>query len=404
VYHIDEEANMSRKDWTQEARELAELVDRNDPDTLKVQGWVHAEKIEDLPIGTVAYVHAMGGWRRGRVTKVGRTNVTVSLTTDGAVRDAMDPRWKTYVEKNGGPRIQRTSAKPTAIMYRPATTLDAAELIEEANELLDEIEARHELDEDGITPVDVDTEGDHPELAEALAEKPVRSSEVIAAIEDAWTVVQERHPDVPEVFVTIGSGSKPGRQSGLTYGHFAALRWSTKAGDRDELFVGGEGMERGAVDVLGTIIHEAAHGVAHTRQERAAAEALKAGQDVAAARKAHQDTSGKGAVYHNARFKAIAESMGLTIEHDKKIGYSVTHVPVETVAAYRDVLDRLEAALKVFRRPDGPRGGSGAKKDTNLRKATCTVCGSIIRLSPKVAELGAIDHRADRGTFEFEEA
>ncbi len=54
----------------------------------------------------------------------------------------------------------------------------------------------------------------------------------------------------------------------LRLGHYAAARWRPATGEAPalaELFIGGEGLALGAVDVLGTLLHEAAHGVVFTR-------------------------------------------------------------------------------------------------------------------------------------------
>lgn len=91
-----------------------------------------------------------------------------------------------------------------------------------------------------------------------------------------------------------------------------------------ELFIGGEGLARGGRGVLGTLLHEAAHGAANAR--------------------GIQDTSRQGR-YHNAKFKVIAESFGLTIEHGKGIGWSLTTVPDNTAALYAAEVVQLDAAV-----------------------------------------------------------
>ena len=104
------------------------------------------------------------------------------------------------------------------------------------------------------------------------------STTIVNAIEYAWQAIQANHDDVPDVIVTMGAGATV---RGLKLGHFAAKKWQKGETVLCELFVGGEGLERGAKGVLGTLLHEAAHGVAHVR-------------DI-------QDTSRQGR-YHNAKF------------------------------------------------------------------------------------------------------
>ena len=60
------------------------------------------------------------------------------------------------------------------------------------------------------------------------------------------------------------------RSRRLNLGHFAAGRWQLTSPDaptdRPEVLVSGEGLQRGPIDVLGTLLHEAAHGLAYARK------------------------------------------------------------------------------------------------------------------------------------------
>jgi hypothetical protein len=63
---------------------------------------------------------------------------------------------------------------------------------------------------------------------------------LVVAIERTWAAIQERHPDVPDVVLTLGNGSaRPGQ---LTLGHFHDGKWATGDTRLPELFVGGEGL------------------------------------------------------------------------------------------------------------------------------------------------------------------
>jgi hypothetical protein len=81
------------------------------------------------------------------------------------------------------------------------------------------------------------------------------ASVLVAALERAWSAIRRRHPEVPEVVMAVASGSV-GRRGELKLGHFAERRWTVDAAERPELFVGGEGLAAGAVEVLGTLLHE----------------------------------------------------------------------------------------------------------------------------------------------------
>jgi hypothetical protein len=55
-----------------------------------------------------------------------------------------------------------------------------------------------------------------------------------------------------------------------------------------------------------------------------------------------QDTSRQGR-YHNARFHDIAHELGITVENDPRIGWSITSVPDLTARDYAGVVEQLAA-------------------------------------------------------------
>ncbi|MEV0292575.1 hypothetical protein [Nocardia sp. NPDC050710] len=197
---------------------------------------------------------------------------------------------------------------------------------------------------------------------------------LVSALENTWTAIRSHHPDVPAAVLTIGSGSVGGE---LNLGHFAPNRWIRGEYELHELFIGGEGLERGPIDVLGTLLHEAAHGVAVARDVK--------------------DTSRQGR-WHNERFRIIGEELGLTLAKHPKIGWSLTTVPSLTQEMYRDELDELDLALVAYRRREPDQRG-GRKSNNNGLSAECD-CGRKIRVSRSVYVLGAIRCEVCDGLFE----
>ena len=128
------------------------------------------------------------------------------------------------------------------------------------------------------------------------------ASRLVAASEHTWTAIRRHHPEVPEVVIVVASGSDP-RSRRLNLGHFAAARWqlTDQASDRAEVLISGEGLQRGPVDVLGTLLHETAHGLAYARTI--------------------SDTSRQGR-YHNRRYATLAAELGLDVAHLDPIGWS----------------------------------------------------------------------------------
>jgi len=192
------------------------------------------------------------------------------------------------------------------------------------------------------------------------------SPRLVTAIDRTWAAIQAQHLDAPSVVITLGAGSGAAT-GGLKLGHFADGRWQHADAKLPELFIGGEGLARGAREVLGTLLHEAAHGVASVRKI--------------------QDTSRQGR-FHNGRFRALAEEHGLDVARTGSIGWSATTVPNATAKLYRGELRRLEAALVAYRHVDG-RGRGGRTSNNNGVAARCG-CGRRIRVAKSVLSAGPI--------------
>lgn len=203
-------------------------------------------------------------------------------------------------------------------------------------------------------------------------------SVLVAALERAWEAIRARHPDVPEVVLVVAAGSDGRAKAGLKLGHFAASRWHLGDGRRAEVLVGGEGLQRGPVDVLGTLLHEAAHGLAQVRDIK--------------------DTS-RGGRYHNRKYKTLAQELGLEVVEVAPIGWSGTTLPEATALAYADVLDQLAGALVLWRIAEQP--DSGRRKTRNLLAAVCA-CSRRIRVAPRTLDEAPIVCGACGDPFEPE--
>jgi hypothetical protein len=216
---------------------------------------------------------------------------------------------------------------------------------------------------------------------------------LVQAIEAAWTHIQEKHNDVPDVVVTLGSGIQ---QRGLKLGHFAANVWARGddiTNEVHELFVGGEGLMLGAEPLMATLLHEATHALAEARGIK--------------------DCSRNGR-YHNGEFKKLAEEMRISVSHSKELGWSSTDLPAETAAEYEGAIFGLDLAITAYRAgamlvqdpnapqpvtpaPKAPRGGGRASSNNGV-SLKCN-CGRRIRVSNTVAEMGGITCNICGGEF-----
>jgi hypothetical protein len=198
-----------------------------------------------------------------------------------------------------------------------------------------------------------------------------QTSDMTAALEAAWRAIQSEHPDVPNATIIVGSSSEK-------YGHYGEARWVAADGTKvSEVFISGEGFKRGAADVFGTLLHEAVHGVAHTRGVK--------------------DTSRNGR-YHNARFVKIAAELGMDCAPNGTHGMSWTTITPGTLDDYAiEIADLHRAMAGAHRRHEVKatrRGGNN-----NPVSIVCQ-CDRKVRVFPSVLALGPIICGLCGSTFE----
>jgi len=193
---------------------------------------------------------------------------------------------------------------------------------------------------------------------------------LVSTLTHVWSAIRQRHPEVPGVILLAAPASR-----GNVLGHFAALRWSGKKAKEKlvhEVVVVAEYLDRPAAEILGTLLHEAAH-----------AANFEAGI---------KDCS--KSQYHNKRFKEAAEKLGLEVEQMPNYGWAHTRLTTATTVLYREELALLEPVL-VHRQRLVSSAGTKTKTPSDeegedkpcsrSRKAVCA-CPFIIRVSKKTIE------------------
>lgn len=180
---------------------------------------------------------------------------------------------------------------------------------------------------------------------------------VLTALESAWKAIQAEHPDTPNARLVIGSGNKGG--SYKYHGYYGPERWHVEEDKLPEVMIAGGRFSDGARLTFETLLHEAVHGIAATR--------------------GIQDTSRQGR-WHNAKFKALAEEVGLVVEKDKAIGHRTTEITDETAVVYAKVIHDLEVAIAGAYRVR-ERGGTKAASERPGSKTLRCSCDRKIRMT-----------------------
>jgi hypothetical protein len=191
---------------------------------------------------------------------------------------------------------------------------------------------------------------------------------LVAALEAAWSAIRTRHPDVPHAVIVVASGSPTRAGASLTLGHFASSTWQHGDTRLPEVMVSGEGLHRSPAQVLCTLLHEAAHGLANVRDIK--------------------DTSRQGR-WHNRHFANLAAEVGIDVTKDPRIGWSVSTLPVTTAQTYRTVLDALAAVMSAYRHTNPIGAGAGRANSNNGISAECA-CPRRIRVAATVLAEGPI--------------
>lgn len=208
----------------------------------------------------------------------------------------------------------------------------------------------------------------NPAVTRTCQPDPFSTATLLGALEIAWASIRHYHPDVPHAVIIVGSGSPTRTGSMLTLGHFATSQWQHGDNRLAEVMVSGEGLTRTPAEVLTTLLHEAAHGIAHTR--------------------CIKDTSRQGR-WHNQQFAKLADEVGLDVTKDRRIGWSPSTLRDTTADAYRTVLKHLAAAMSAYRHLNPTGLSAGRSSNNNGISAECA-CPRRIRVATSVLAEGPI--------------
>ena len=180
-----------------------------------------------------------------------------------------------------------------------------------------------------------------------------------------WAPWRDSHlsvrSDCLTAFITaIQEGDRAGAMQALAASSDALLREARQlsadaSAVMSEVLITVDGVAGSAVEIFATLLHEAVHAVAFERGIK--------------------DTSRQGR-YRNARFRAIAEELGLETGRDSPFASSSTALAPRTSTPYRETLHALSEAL------GDHRAHSTALGDARTHRCVMTLmcdCGHRVR-------------------------
>ena len=155
------------------------------------------------------------------------------------------------------------------------------------------------------------------------------------------------------------------------YGHITVDKvWNTDGVARYELNIGAETLNRPIENVVATMIHECSHLYCLMNNIK--------------------DTSNNG-VYHNKRFKQVAEEMGqLQIDRHDKYGWTITTPTEETMNfcidyGFEDIkINRKSAYYTVGTTTTTTTTPTRIKKPSSTRKYICPCCKNSFRATKSI--------------------
>ena len=165
------------------------------------------------------------------------------------------------------------------------------------------------------------------------------------------------------------------------YGHVTTSKvWSNGEKASYELNIGADYLTRPIENVVATMIHEGVH--------------------LYCMQNGIKDTSNRG-VYHNRRFKEIAETMGhLIIDKHEKYGWTITSPSEDTIDfcianGFEDIQIGRNTGYALIGVSGGKSGNTGTatprtKKPSSTRKYVCPCCGNSFRAT-KVLNVMCMD-------------
>ena len=195
---------------------------------------------------------------------------------------------------------------------------------------------------------------------------------------------------LPKVVLTIQSTPR-------AYGHITCSKvWKNEDGtNRHEINIGAGTLARPIENIVATLVHEMVH--------------------LYCMENGIKDTS-RGTTYHNKKFKQEAEKRALHIEHNERIGYSITTPTDELIQFCLDndlteiLLERQEGFAFVPPSPGTKTGNptptppTPTRKPSSTRKYICPNCRASVRATRDILLICGECHAKDGSLVHLEKS
>lgn len=205
----------------------------------------------------------------------------------------------------------------------------------------------------------------------------IKTSRVAGQLEKMFRLLNNHFFDgaLPEVVISL-------KKTVGAYGHFTCGKvWQAGDERRYEINISSASLNRPIEETCATLLHEMCHLACAVGYGSKILDADGNPEPI-------KDTSNNG-VYHNKRFKAMAEAHGLEVEHHPKYGWTITSPGINLLDSIEQQgwqdLQMVEGVSLLDVLGTLPKGsGSRTKKPSSTRKYICPKCGNSCRATKTI--------------------
>lgn len=179
-------------------------------------------------------------------------------------------------------------------------------------------------------------------------------AEASACLMNAFNQINEKfyNNELEKPIITIKEGAKK-----HAFGWIEVKKnWKQGEKERHEINISGDYLDRPINEIIATLMHEMVHLYCIMNKIK--------------------DTT-RANIYHNRKFKEVAENHGLSIEYNEHIGFSITKLQKETEIWVKENIKIV--SFKIYKKRKTITESGKEKPKQSTRKYICPSCGLIVR-------------------------